>query len=120
MTDNSHFQSCNDPRTQNQQPEVLIRQDYNVQISSGQPVIVPNTFQDLDLRLARMQIPDYSKAAEMAVGVSVNFNPGLVIMSFLIFHFSSTVFNPNSQYRIRPLPRLAISRGKPRSYIVLL
>ena len=120
MTDNSHFQSYNDPRTQNQQPEVLIRQDYNVQISSGQSVIIPNTFQDLDLRLARMQIPDYSKAAEMAVGVSVNFNPGLVIMSFLIFHFSSTVFNPDSQYRFRPLPRLTISRGKPRSYIVLL
>ena len=74
MANYTYSQSYKDAQTQNQQPEEIIRQDYNVRVSGGQSFIVPNAFRELELPLAGMHKPDYSKAADMAVGVSVIFN----------------------------------------------
>jgi hypothetical protein len=78
MADPTYSQSYKDTQTQNQQPEEIIRQDYDVRMSGGQSVIVPNAFREQELPLASMHKPDYSKAAEMAGGVSVIFQSGCI------------------------------------------
>jgi hypothetical protein len=56
--------------SQNQQPEDIIRQDYEVRVAGGQKFVIPNEFRGLELPLAYTHKPDYSKAVDMPGGVS--------------------------------------------------
>jgi hypothetical protein len=49
-------------------PEDIIRQDYEVQVAGGQKLVIPNTFEGLRLSLAYTHKPDYSMAVEMPGG----------------------------------------------------
>ena len=69
MNNDSPTQSLPAFETRNQQPDI-IRPDYVVQVIDGQKSVIPNAFQGLDLPLAYMDKPDYSKAMDMAGGVS--------------------------------------------------
>jgi hypothetical protein len=100
----SQSHSLQDSDPQNQQPEDIIRQDYRVRVSSQQKYIVPNAFRDVDLPLLNMHKPDFSKAVNMAVGVSV-FSQGWVFISLCLY--------PDSQLRSQPSLRILISLGKP-------
>ena len=67
--DNTPSQSLENAASQNQQPEDLIRQGYTIQASGGQTFVVPDALQDVNLPLAKVLKPDFSKAVEMDGGV---------------------------------------------------
>ena len=52
-------------------PGDFIREGYTVRVSESQTFIVPNALEGEDLPLAKVLKPDFSKAVEMAGGVSV-------------------------------------------------
>jgi hypothetical protein len=73
MEDVRISQSLKEFQTQNQKPEDIIRQDYEVRVVGGQKLVIPNAFRGLELPLAYMHKPDYSEAVDMPGGVSEYF-----------------------------------------------
>jgi hypothetical protein len=73
MEDNKSPQSVQEYESQPQQPEDIIRQDYNIRVAGGQTFVIPNTLRDLNLPLAYMHKPNYSDAVDMPGGVSGGF-----------------------------------------------
>jgi hypothetical protein len=67
--------------SQKQQPEDIIRQDYEVRVAGGQKLVIPKAFQGLGLPLAYTHKPDYSMALDMPGGVSKDFQSWLAISS---------------------------------------
>ena len=71
MQDDKQFPSFQVPLTQNQaHKELLIRQDHLAGVTGGSRVIMPRAFKDLALLAATIQ-PNYSRAMNMPIGVSV-------------------------------------------------
>ena len=69
MQQENSLAQCN--QDSDQQPENLIRQGYMVRDIGDKTFIVPNALQHrVDLPLANMANPDFSRAVEMPGGVS--------------------------------------------------
>ena len=91
-------QSCEDSQPQNNAFEDHVRQDYNIQMSHNQKVVVPNVLEGLDLPLSMISVPDYSKSLKMDGGVA------FYLFAALLFSYkfpSSPSSSPNYY-----LPRL--------------
>ena len=73
MSDSEPSQSSPNHGSQNQQPHDLIRDNYNIRVSGGQQVIMPNAFEGVELPLLKTHKPDFTKAVDMAIGVRVIF-----------------------------------------------
>jgi hypothetical protein len=71
MPSNKHAHSSQATEDQHQYPEELNRQDYRVRVAAGQSVVIPNVLEGFPLPLANTNKPDYSKALNMPVGVSL-------------------------------------------------
>jgi hypothetical protein len=84
MAHNSQSPSQQKTDTGTQQPVEIIRKGYTVRVSDGQEVIVPTAFGAIDLPLTHMHKPDFSKAVNMDVGVSVDFIRVRVIYSIVV------------------------------------
>ena len=88
----SPSQSLPDVETQNQRPEDLIRQGYTIQASGGQTFVEPNALQGVNLPLAKVLKPDFSKGMKMAARVRVCFSRNVTVISLVqIFFPSSTL-----------------------------
>ena len=88
----SPSQSLPDVETQNQQPEDLIRQGYTIRASGGQTFVELNALQGVNLPLAKVLKPDFSKGMKMAAGVRVCFSWNITVISLVqIFFPSSTL-----------------------------
>jgi hypothetical protein len=72
MPDNTHSHSLQDAEDQHQHPDDLNRQDYQVRVSAGQKLVVPTVFEGIQLPLAHTNKPDFSKALNMPMGVSLS------------------------------------------------
>jgi hypothetical protein len=71
MAENQQFQSLQEGGSGHCLIRDLIRQDYHIQDFGGQRFVLPNAFQGIDLSLARIKQPNFSKAIEMPAGVSI-------------------------------------------------
>ena len=100
----SPSQSLPDVETQNQWPKDLVRQGYTIRALGGQTFVEPNTFQGVNLPLAKVLKPDFSKEMKMAGGVRVCFSWNVtVILLVQIFFPSSTlcripILTPTQKY----------------------
>jgi len=118
MKDHCCAQSVQERETQNEEPEYIIRQDYEVQGVDGQKSVLPNAFWGLELLLAYMRKPDYSKVMHMAGGVSE------VFQLWLSSAYHSDYFTPHHicipTRNADPDCLSDCSLGKPRSCIAPL
>jgi hypothetical protein len=78
MADNTHSQSFANPDIQDQEHENMIKPDYIVREVGGHRLMIPTAF---PLPGIHMHEPDYSKAADMAAGVSAISNQSWDIIS---------------------------------------
>ena len=96
----SESQSPQNYGSKNQHPQDLIRDNYNVRASGGQQVIRPNAFEGIELPLVEMHRPDFTKAVNMPIGVSIifiwNFSYGS------IYHIFCLSPHLSSNHRINP------------------